>query len=201
MKIFSILVFNKDQSSEQAQLLKGASDLSSFSFFNRSSIQDFMNFTGKLLVERSGLGSRTSVSEQQYWLHVYVRADGLAGVCVTDQEYLQRVAFTMLTKVLDDFATKVSSSQWATIKNEKDCTYDGLPAFLQKWQNPSEADPMARVQEQVEETKIVMHETIQAVLDRGEKLDDLVKKSETLSDQSKLFYTQARKMNKCCNYV
>ena len=32
------------------------------------------------------------------------------------------------------------------------------------------------------------HNTIEAVLDRGEKLDDLVEKSEGLSMQSKTFY-------------
>ncbi|CAJ0581098.1 unnamed protein product, partial [Mesorhabditis spiculigera] len=201
MKLFSILVFYKDPNATEATLLKAAYELSSFTFFKRSSVQDFMNFTGKLLVERSAVGTRASVTEQEYWLHTYVRADGLSGVCVTDNEYQQRVAFTMLSRVLDEFATRVHSSQWPKIKTEKDCLYDGLPALLAKWQTPSEADPMTRVQEQVEETKIVMHETIQAVLDRGEKLDDLVKKSETLSDQSKMFYTSARKMNKCCNYV
>ncbi|CAJ0962496.1 unnamed protein product, partial [Mesorhabditis belari] len=201
MKLYSILVFYKDQETSQAQVLKSAYDLASFSFFNRSSVQDFMHFTGKLLVERSGSGSRASVTEQGYCLHVFLKNDGLAGVCVTDNEYQQRVAFTMLTRVLDDFTTKVHSSQWVKIKKETDCQYNGLSAFLAKWQTPSEADPMTKVQEEVEETKVVMHQTIQSVLDRGEKLDDLVKKSDALSEQSKLFYTQARKMNKCCNYV
>jgi synaptobrevin family protein YKT6 len=68
-------------------------------------------------------------------------------------------------------------------------------------QDPTKADAMSRVQEEIDQTKIVMHNTIAAVLDRGEKLDDLVEKSENLSAQSKMFYTQARKMNKCCNWV
>lgn len=57
------------------------------------------------------------------------------------------------------------------------------------------------LKEEVEETKVVLHNTIQSVLDRGEKLDDLVAASEGLSNQSKLFYTQARKMNKCCSWT
>ncbi|XGW18030.1 hypothetical protein V3C99_002548 [Haemonchus contortus] len=169
-------------------------------FFQRGSVQEFMQFTGKLLVERSGLGARSTVKENEYFCHCYVRSDGLAAVSVTDGEYQARVAMSMMTRVLDDFSSKVHAIQWAQITNEKDCLYTGLPELLAKWQNPREADPMTRVQEEVEETKIVMHNTIQSVLERGEKLDDLVKKSENLSDQSKLFYTQARKMNKCCNY-
>ncbi len=56
-------------------------------------------------------------------------------------------------------------------------------------------------QDEVEETKVVLHKTMQSVLERGEKLDDLIKASESLSDQSKMFYTQARKMNRCCSWT
>jgi len=75
-------------------------------------VQEFIEFTCKLVVERSALPSRTSVKEQEYYCHCYVRADGLSGVVVSDAEYQQRVAFSMLTKVLDDFAVKVPASQW-----------------------------------------------------------------------------------------
>lgn len=200
MKLYSVMVYNKTQGGD-VPLMKSAFDLSSFSFFQRGSVQEFMQFTGKLLVERSGLGARSTVKENEYYCHCYVRNDRLAAVCVTDAEYQARVAMSFLTRVLDDFSTKVTTSQWALIRKETDCLYAGLPELLAKWQNPRDADPMTRVQEEVEETKIVMHNTIQSVLDRGEKLDDLVKKSENLSDQSKMFYTQARKMNRCCNYV
>jgi len=37
-------------------------------------------------------------------------------------------------------------------------------------------------------------------LERGEKLDDLVAKSQGLSDASKMFYKTARKTNSCCNF-
>lgn len=64
-----------------------------------------------------------------------------------------------------------------------------------------QADALSRVQSEIDETKVVLHSTIAAVLERGEKLDDLVTKSDELSAQSKMFYTQAKKMNKCCTWV
>ena len=39
---------------------------------------------------------------------------------------------------------------------------------------------------------------MQSLLDRGEKLDDLISKSEDLSMQSKSFYKTAKKTNSCC---
>lgn len=201
MKLYAIMIFHKNEAEKKVRTFKTAFDLTSFSFFQRGSVKEFMEFTGKLLVERSAIPARTSVKEQEYYCHTYVRSDGLSGVCVTDSEYQSHVAFTMLGKVLDDFISKIHPSQWNSINQEKDCSYTILNEQLVKWQNPSQADAMTRVQEEVEETKVILHDTIQSILHRGEKLDDIVKASESLSEQSKMFYTQAKKMNKCCNWT
>lgn len=73
-----------------------------------------------------------------------------------------------------------------------------------------------KIQKELDETKIVLHKTIESVLQRGEKIDDLVAKSDGLSAQSKMFYSeyhtlklsrtsvltsnlaQAKKQNSCC---
>lgn len=55
-----------------------------------------------------------------------------------------------------------------------------------------------KVQQELDETKIVLHKTIENVLQRGEKLDNLVDKSESLTASSKMFYKQAKKTNSCC---
>jgi len=39
------------------------------------------------------------------------------------------------------------------------------------------------------------------VLQRGEKLEDLVERSGELSSQSKLFYKQAKRANACCAVI
>jgi len=50
-----------------------------------------------------------------------------------------------------------------------------------------------RVQAELDETKIILHKTIESVLERGEKLDNLVQRSDALSAQSRMFYTTAKK--------
>jgi len=40
----------------------------------------------------------------------------------------------------------------------------------------------------------VQHKTIESVLERGEKLDNLVERSNALSAQSKMFYKTAKKV-------
>ena len=46
--------------------------------------------------------------------------------------------------------------------------------------------------------EIDVSKTIDNLLERGEKLDSLVERSDDLSKQSKMFYKQARKTNSCC---
>jgi synaptobrevin homolog YKT6 len=59
-----------------------------------------------------------------------------------------------------------------------------------KYQDPQQADSIMKIQKELDETKIVLHKTIESVLQRGEKIDDLVAKSDGLSAQSKMFYSE-----------
>jgi len=49
---------------------------------------------------------------------------------------------------------------------------------------------VTEIQRELDETKIVLHKTIESVLERNVKLEDLVMKSEGLSAQSKMFYSE-----------
>lgn len=195
MKLFTILILNKGA---KVTTLKSAFDLQSFGYFQRSSVKEFMEFTAKLLVERTQVGLRASVKEKEYMCHVFVRNDSLSAVVIADTDYPSRVAFTLLGKLLDDFSTQVPSVKWKS--GPGDIAFDDCEEYLAKYQNPREADPMMKVKSELDETKIIMYNTIEQVLQRGEKLDDLVTKSEGLSASSKTFYSTARKTNSCCGW-
>jgi len=196
MKLFSLSVLFKGADNKVRPLVK-AHEVSQFGYFQRGSVVEFMDFTSKIVTERTAISQRASVKEQEYFCHVYVRSDSLAGVLISDHEYPNRVAFTLINKLLDEFAAKVQPMQWPTVQ-ESAINFPECAQYLQKYQNPKEADAMTKLQTDLDDTKIILHNTIEAVLDRGEKLDDLVAKSEGLSMQSKTFYKTAKKTNSCC---
>lgn len=198
VKLYCLTVLYKGHDS--ATWLKSAHDLQSVNFFQRSPVQEFMLFCAKTIVERTLPASRQSVKEGEYICHVYVRSDNLAAVVISDQEYPSRVSHTLLTKILDEFADKIPAVNWPNLQ-ERDVVFPQLSAYLAKYQNPSEADALTKIQDTLDDTKIILHSNIQAVLERGEKLDDLVAKSEGLSIQSKAFYKTARKTNACCSFT
>ena len=53
----------------------------------------------------------------------------------------------------------------------------------------------------LDETKDILVKSIDEVLERGEKLEDLVDISKDLSAQSKMFYKGAASTNSCCLIV
>lgn len=87
--------------------------------------------------------------------HVYVRGDNLAGVVISDHEYPQRVSHTFITKILDEFSQKIPAEYWPTI-DERDVQFPQLSTYLAKYQNPREADAMTKIQEDLDETKIIL---------------------------------------------
>jgi len=194
-KLFSIIILYKGDNA--AHILKAGHDLSSISYFQRGTAENFIIFTSKILVERTSVGARQSVKEAEYMCHVFVRSDKLSVVCVSDHEYPPRVAHTMMQRVGEDFAGQIDSSQWKG--GAEVGGFSGqCEVYLNKFQDPTKSDAMSRLQTDLDDTKIILHNTIEAVLQRGEKLDDLVDKSEALSMQSKAFYKTARKTNSCC---
>ena len=105
---------------------------------------------------------------------------------ISDHQYPKLVAHQLLSKILDDFLAAHPKSSWA---NGQAQSVPELKAHIAKYQDPSQADSIMKIQKELDETKITLHKTIEAVLERGEKIDDLVAKSDGLSAQSKMFYS------------
>lgn len=87
---------------------------------------------------------------------------------------------------------------WRRTVGECACKLPKVEESLLKYQEPTNVDKILKLDKQLNETKEVLYQTIDKVLARGEKLDELVAKSDGLSAQSKLFYKQAKKTNSCC---
>ncbi|CAE6473976.1 unnamed protein product [Rhizoctonia solani] len=179
-----------------------------------------MSFFTGTVAERTPAGQRQSIQEKSYTFHVYNRggAENLVGVLISDEEYPVRPAFSLLAKALDDFATVsigvlISDEEYpvrpafsllakalddfatavpmSAYSNPSAISFPQAQTYVAKYQEPKQADAIMKVQQELDETKIVLHKTIEAVL---EKLDDLVDRSNNLSMSSKQFYKSAKKV-------
>lgn len=121
--------------------------------------------------------------------HAYGRTEGVAGVIISDSEYPALVAHQLLSKVVDEFLSRYPRTAFLNATSTLD--FPALKEYIVKYQDPQQADSIMKIQKELDETKIVLHKTIESVLERGEKIDSLVEKSDGLSAQSKMFYKHA----------
>ncbi|EOD32534.1 hypothetical protein EMIHUDRAFT_373503 [Emiliania huxleyi CCMP1516] len=154
-------------------MLSQAAELSSLGFFQRSTAKEvFVMFSRQFAKASTEPGQRSSVRKDGYMSHVYHSPMGVVAVCFADDEYPQRVAFGYLSKEL-----------------------------LVKFQDPGQADQLTQIMAELEKTKLVLHETIEAALERGCKIETLINKSNDLSGSSKMFFKTAKKQNQCCTFM
>jgi synaptobrevin family protein YKT6 len=157
-----------------------------------------LTFFAKTFTKRTQMGQRQSITHESYVVHCYVRSDGLAGAVTTDLEYPSRVAFVLLTQVLDDFTAQMGNAWRDDSIEPYSMVFQPLEGYLEKYQDPAAADKVTKIQKDLDDTTQILHKTIDSVLERGVKLDNLVERSNDLSAQSKMFYKQAKKTNSCC---
>jgi synaptobrevin family protein YKT6 len=204
MKLFSLMLVRVPRTSGAASAddvvtLAHATALDSFGYFERGTVRQFTIFFSKTVASRIGLGQRSSVEQKEYVVHAHIRTNGLGAVAVCDREYPPRVAYTLLMKMQDDFMAAHPESRWSVA--DAHLPYPALDDMIVKYQNPREADAIMKMQTDLDDTKIVLHNTIESLLERGVKLDQLVEKSTDLSTHSKMFYQTAKKQNSCCGFA
>ncbi|KAL1876340.1 hypothetical protein VTK73DRAFT_9583 [Phialemonium thermophilum] len=194
MKLHYIGIIRND--TKPAHEIVAEKELSSYSRFTKNNYAEFMTLFAKTVAEATKPGQRQDVEQENFTFHAYGRTEGVCGIIISDQAYPALVAHQLLSKIIDEFLSSHPRTEWAT--GQPHLEMPQLREYLTKYQDPHQADSILKIQKELDETKIVLHKTIESVLQRGEKIDDLVAKSDGLSAQSKMFYQQAKKQNSCC---
>ncbi|KAI3893121.1 hypothetical protein MKX03_015691 [Papaver bracteatum] len=206
MKITALLVFNwngVNPSSSSTTMgpnpvvLANACDVSRFALFMRSGVREFVVSVGRTVAKSTLPGQRQSVQHEEYKVHSYNR-NGLCALGFMDDHYPAHSDFCLLNKV--DEYEKCFGDSWKTARVDATQTWPYLTEDLTKFQEPG-ADKILNIQRELDETKFFLHETIDKVLSRGEKLDRLVEKSSDLSAAAQMFHKQAKETNRCCTIL
>ena len=127
-------------------------------------------------------------------MYVDCRSEGICAFAIADLEYPDSAGKCVVFKVADKFTEAFPRSDFINLRKADANTlkWDELKTLLSTFQDPKEADQISKIESELAETKFIIYKTIESVLERGEKLDSLVAKSDELSATSKMFYTQVR---------
>merc|ERR1712146_817297 len=217
MKIYSMSIWRQNGEDVPAVQLTQEVDFSDFSFFYRAKVEEMGNFVGRTIVERTPEGARQAVSHDNYVVYCRARPGGLAAAVLCDNEYDQRVAFGCCEQILDAF-TEQYPSEWKSCSEELTMQCPAIAEYLVKFQvsNPlgqadklswmaskdiREADKITQINAELDDVKEVLQRSIDQVLQRGEKLDDVIAKSEDLSNESKAYLNSSQNATSCCTLL
>ncbi|CEO97121.1 V-SNARE coiled-coil homology domain-containing protein [Plasmodiophora brassicae] len=199
MKVLYAAVFLWRSDDESPLKLATAEDLSSFSFFERTTIREHLTFASRTTCQRTSAGVRQTVTltDIPFVCHVHVRQDRMAGVVICDSEYPVRVAFSLIGRFMRAMDTE-HANEWANVTADANLAIADMDADLKRYQNPENADKLTQVQKNLDDVKDIMHKNIEEILKRGETIDSLMAKSEDLTGISVAFYKGAKRNNQCC---
>jgi len=134
----------------------------------------------------------------EYICHTRVMASGLGVSAVVDPKYPTNSAMGAMTKALELFTAKYPESQWKNAAKTADLSVPGLSELVNQYYNEGNVDKVKAIQSDLDDTKGILENNINQLLDRGEKLETLEQTTITLETDAHVFRGQAEEMNMCC---
>lgn len=125
---------------------------------------------------------------------------GLVFLCACNGDISKQRAFEFLAEIKSTFTSSQALVHRAATASSNELNRDFAPVMAKKMVEfsiaPVPTDSLSIVQAQVEDVKGVMTRNIEAVLDRGQKLEDLMDKSNDLEANASSFQRTTRRVHR-----
>ncbi|XP_042463268.1 vesicle-associated membrane protein 721-like [Zingiber officinale] len=128
----------------------------------------------------------------------YLVEDGYTYCVVAVESVGRQIPIAFLERVKEDFSKRYGGKAATAAANSLTCEFGSkLKEHMQYCiDHPEEISKLTKVKAQVSEVKGVMMENIEKVLDRGEKIELLVDKTENLRSQAQDFRQQGTQIRR-----
>lgn len=150
-----------------------------------SSAEGNFNLIAQKILQKIRKGSSASyVYENKYIFH-YNNENSFTFLCMTDAAFNNRTAYTFLFDIKDRFFEKYGNS----LSNLKAYSINRefgeiVKTRMNFFSNETDSDKINAVKKNIGQTMDIMKENLDKILDRGERIEILVSKSQGLSDSS-----------------
>lgn len=138
--------------------------------------------------------SRVSYSQDRHLFHV-VCASGIVYLCMADEAFGRRLPFSFLEEVKHRFSAAYGGAATTALAYAYNTEFSRvLHQQMDYFSSNPAADALSRAKGEMAEVKSVMVENIDKVLDRGEKIELLVDKTEGLAGDAFRFKKQTTRL-------
>jgi synaptobrevin family protein YKT6 len=82
---------------------------------------------------------------------------------VITKDYPHLAAHSVLSKLMDQFLSEVPLDKVKAANKDGDVQFPALQDYLNNYQDANEASSIAKIQQELDETKIILHDAIDSV--------------------------------------
>ncbi|KAF9208408.1 Vesicle-associated membrane protein [Haplosporangium sp. Z 27] len=149
---------------------------------------NFTTVTEAILVKIPPNNSKLTYVYDRYLFH-YICEDGLTYMCMADDSFGRRIPFAFLQDIKQQFLTRYGLERALDAKypNAMNEFSRVIAKQMEYYSTNPEADKIKHVQGEIEQVKDVMVHNIERVLERGERIELLVDKTDSLNHQAYAF--------------
>jgi len=156
---------------------------------------NFTTVTRRILEKLPRTDSRMSYVYDRHVFH-YIVSGGLVYMCMADEPFGRRLPFVFLEDIIRKWTLRFGDSGATAVAYFMNEDFSGVLQQQMAYYTERGTEAVTRVAGEIEEVRMVMVENIERVLERGEKIELLVDKTETLNHQAFKFRKQARSVRR-----
>merc|ERR1712224_431765 len=161
---------------------------------------NFATVTRVLLEKIPQQDEKMTLIHDEYVFH-YIVENGICYLCMSDEKNKHRIPFAFLEdtkmKFLNRFGLEMAQEAIAFAMNEE---FKSILSDRMDYYNSDDADRsidnIGTVKSQIDEVKDVMVQNIERVLERGEKIELLVDRTDQLNQQAFRFESSSRSLRR-----
>ncbi|XP_046583181.1 vesicle-associated membrane protein 7-like [Haliotis rubra] len=154
---------------------------------------NFSEVTEQILGKITPETSKLTYSHGSYLFH-YVIEDRLVYLCITDDDFERSRAFLFLNEIKKRFHSQYGVRAQTALPFAMNSEFSRVIASQMRFFSEDRPDHLTKVQDQVDELKGIMVRNIDAIADRGERLELLVDKTDDLSTNAVSFKKSSRNL-------
>ncbi|KAJ1604707.1 SNARE protein [Cryptosporidium canis] len=197
MRAYSIFVCKEDNEN-YVSILSSCFSLSRFSYFERNSIKEIFKFIVKSITPKLSSGIKEIITHEEFSIFSYKWSDGLSIYMICDYDFPARVAFSSIFEMYMHINNPNTTEESNT--DEDHFIHKVIIAALNKYKDPTVSDAIIESQIKIDKARDAINVSLKSFLDRGENLDELIQKSNDLSQSSKKLFKMSKKTKKpCCS--
>jgi vesicle-associated membrane protein 7 len=162
--------------------------------------RDFSQATQTILSKIPPNNSKLTYVWEQYLFH-YVSEGGFTYLVMADDSAGRRMPFAFLADLQRQFTSLPSSSSTSSLSTLPSYGLQGtfspvISSLMHTYNTAPPNDELARAQTELNQVKDIMVQNVEQILSRGERIELLVDKTDTMASQATAFRRGARSVRR-----